>query len=79
MLTVCFDKACFSKTNFSKKFSTFSVNLPIHKSPVSPAEILVALHQIESASCEIKTVIYGEITIFFFIQFNYIINANELL
>lgn len=34
-----------------------NTNVPVHKSPVSPSELLVALHQIDPASCDLKTVI----------------------
>ena len=34
-----------------------NVNVSIHKSPLSPTELLAALHQIDQASCELKTII----------------------
>jgi symplekin len=30
-----------------------------HKSPISPAELLIALHQIDQSKCDLKTVITG--------------------
>jgi symplekin len=34
-----------------------NVNVAIHKSPLSPTELLVALHQIDQSSCDLKTII----------------------
>ncbi|CAF0878916.1 unnamed protein product [Brachionus calyciflorus] len=34
-----------------------NTNIPVHKSPVNPTELLVALHQIDQANCDLKTVI----------------------
>ena len=34
-----------------------NVNIALHKSPLSPAELLVALHQIDGSSCDLKTII----------------------
>ena len=34
-----------------------NVNVVIHKSPLSPTELLVALHQIDQSTCDLKTII----------------------
>ena len=34
-----------------------NVNVAVHKSPLSPTELLVALHQIDQSSCELKAII----------------------
>jgi hypothetical protein len=36
------------------------VNATTHKSPITPSELLSALHQIDQANCDLKTVISGK-------------------
>lgn len=39
-----------------------------HTSPITPAELLIALHNIDSSKAELKTIIKGDIINFFFVK-----------
>ncbi len=38
-------------------FSNNQVDTSVHKSPITPAELLIALHQIDPNACDLKTII----------------------
>lgn len=67
-----------------------NTNLAVHKSPISPIELLVALHQIDHANYDLKTVINGNfifsnilvvrlLYIFVFKQRHYALPKNKFI
>jgi hypothetical protein len=47
-------------SNYNNKLFLLASSEALHASPILPFELLIALHQISSEECELKTVMNGK-------------------